>query len=80
MALKIYVRDLGPMGWPYRTPYEKFLWTGRYKLTTINNNTTMYLERWVRLFGIIPLFRTWESEHSFLFLDEEINIYNCNRC
>lgn len=84
MKLQAYVKDAA--GYTVtRTPVEDYLWTGRWKIVTIekindagtcvyDRSQTMYLERWVRLFGIIPLFRIWEEEDDFEFryVDEVI--------
>jgi len=77
MQTKAYFRVPIAHGLCENKPFEKFNWTGRIKIKTVDGKQTLYLERWVMFLWVIPVWREWEPEDDFTFHEEETNYIDC---
>lgn len=77
MTKSLYVRDYSQYGHYNLVPYEQYDWSGRWKLVTKDNRTTMLLEK-VTLFGLKA---KWVSEYDLEWIEDEPEtvevIYEC---
>lgn len=75
--IKVYLKEVGAYGLINLVPYEKLKWTGIIKFETIDGKMTIYIQRYIKFFGLIPLWKVWVHENNIIFRDEEIMI--CER-
>ena len=61
-------------------PYEDVAWTGKYRIKTVDNITTIYLERYVKFLGIFPItfWAVWEEEDDIIFCEESCVEIECH--
>lgn len=77
---KVYLKIEGPNWYTVLRPYENFAWTGKFRIKTIDNETMIYLERYVKFFGIwpIPFWTVWEEEDDIVFREESCVEVDCH--
>jgi|TARA_R110000851_G_scaffold87200_3_gene190047 hypothetical protein len=78
MITKAYVEDWGRYG-TRLTPYEKYNWSGRMKIETIDDITSVYIERCHTFFGLFTIFKSWIHESNIVFREENVKIMDCGK-